>query len=455
MKMKRIILHITALTICLSLFSCSTGSVSQGGAGDTVEESHTAEAQAQEHSHTDTEAETPLLTADNFDYRRYADEHADIKDAYGYDKALLFQHLVTHGILEGRSWHSTDPAVEEVIMGYDAEAKAALIRSLVGDAFERQSGENDLILPDITGPELLIEAQIDWQKYASDYPEAAEACGEDEALLAAFFWERGIRDGHIVHSNDAEKEAVLTGEDAVARAELLKYYRNPYYLGGDPEDWVKENFTEEEEERIRRFYEQTLLTGDSIMQGFQRVCAASEDPLLLSFQFFASHGYTLELALQDFEGGGYHPVYRGKRLPLWESVPMMDSRRLICFIGSGDLSVERTVEETVDMYEQLLKRIEAAAPDIRIMVMSLTYVYDGVDRAILYSAKIAATNEALYRMTQNNGWEFLDVSYALSDGKGNLTAEYSLDQQTHYIPEAYAVWVRCLKSFALREAQQP
>lgn len=390
------------------------------------------------------------LTEENFDYRRYADEHADIKAAYGYDRALLFQHLKNHGILEGRSWHSTDPEVEEIIMGYDAAAKEELIRALVGDAREESAKEESLILPEVTGVEALRDAEIDFVRYAKEYPEAAKACGENEEALAAYYWEKGICAGHLVHSRNAAKEEILSGDDAVARAELLKLYRNPYFLGGTLKDWQREDFSEEEEKRISSFYGKTLLTGDSIMQGYQRVCAAAQDPFLLSFQFLASHGYTLELALKE-HGDGYHPVYRGERMALWDCVPLMESDTLLCFLGGGDLSVGRTVEETAQMYETLLKKIGAVQPDLHIILLSMTYVYEGVDREILSSARIAATNEALYRMAGENGWGFIDVSYALSDGKGNLTPEYSLDQQTHYVPEAYAVWTRCIKSYALRE----
>ena len=394
-----------------------------------------------------------LITGDmqtSIDFRRYADEHADIKEAYGYDRELLFFHLVHYGVSEGRSWHSTDPAVEEIIMGYDAAAKEALIRALVGDAREESAKEESLILPEVTGAEALRDAEIDFIRYAKEYPEAAKACDGDEAALAAYYWEKGMREGHQVHSENAEKEKILSGNDAAAKAELLQRYRNPYALGGMPSEWQRGDFSEEEEEKIRAFYGKTLLTGDSIMQGYQRVCAAAGDPFLLSFQFLASHGYTLELALKD-GGDGYHPVYRGERMPLWECVPPMECDTLICFLGEGDLSVGAGAKACADMYERLLDRILEKQPDIKVILISLTYVYDGVNRSTMHSANIAAANEAICQMAQRKGWGFVDVSYAMSDGYGNLTPEYSLDQQTHYIPDAYAVWTRVLKSYALRE----
>ena len=47
-------------------------------------------------------ATTGGLTAATFDARRYADTYADIKKAFGYNEALLWQHYQQYGIKEGR-----------------------------------------------------------------------------------------------------------------------------------------------------------------------------------------------------------------------------------------------------------------------------------------------------------------------------------------------------------------
>lgn len=38
-----------------------------------------------------------------FDYRYYADSHADLKSAYGYNESSLYDHFINYGIKEGRS----------------------------------------------------------------------------------------------------------------------------------------------------------------------------------------------------------------------------------------------------------------------------------------------------------------------------------------------------------------
>lgn len=42
------------------------------------------------------------LTKDNFDYKRYADQYQDIKNAFGYDQEKLWNHYTKYGLNEGR-----------------------------------------------------------------------------------------------------------------------------------------------------------------------------------------------------------------------------------------------------------------------------------------------------------------------------------------------------------------
>ena len=46
---------------------------------------------------------TPFLgSMDDFDYRAYADQYPDLREAFGYDKEALYGHYIAHGINEGR-----------------------------------------------------------------------------------------------------------------------------------------------------------------------------------------------------------------------------------------------------------------------------------------------------------------------------------------------------------------
>ena len=53
------------------------------------------------------------LNRGNFDTRRYANEYQDLKQAFGYDEAALWQHFVMFGISEGRQAFIRVPDVPE------------------------------------------------------------------------------------------------------------------------------------------------------------------------------------------------------------------------------------------------------------------------------------------------------------------------------------------------------
>ncbi len=51
------------------------------------------------------------ITEENFDYKEYADAYPDVKEAYGYNKDLLFAHFQNVGRLEGRVAYTTDDSL--------------------------------------------------------------------------------------------------------------------------------------------------------------------------------------------------------------------------------------------------------------------------------------------------------------------------------------------------------
>ncbi len=82
---------------------------------------------------TNPHANNPWLIS-GFDYVAYADRYADLKAAFGYDKTALFKHYVTFGISEGRvaefkapTYQGGDPAKFDYMAYADryADLKAA------------------------------------------------------------------------------------------------------------------------------------------------------------------------------------------------------------------------------------------------------------------------------------------------------------------------------------------
>ncbi len=98
-----------------------------------------------------------------FDTRRYANEYQDLKQAFGYDEAALWQHFVTFGIDEGR---------QVFIQG-------------LGDGLDR--------------------GNFDTRRYANEYQDLKQAFGYDEAALWQHFVMFGISEGRQAFARVPDK----------------------------------------------------------------------------------------------------------------------------------------------------------------------------------------------------------------------------------------------------------
>lgn len=100
-----------------------------------------------------------------FDYKAYADAYADLKSAFGYDAAKLYNHYVTRGKAEGRI---------ASFAGAPAAAAAPAVQSALGEF-----------------------AKFDYRAYANIYPDLKAAYGYDAAKLYAHYVNYGYAQGRV------------------------------------------------------------------------------------------------------------------------------------------------------------------------------------------------------------------------------------------------------------------
>lgn len=125
-------------------------------------------------------------------------------------------------------------------------------------------------------------------------------------------------------------------------------------------------------------------------------------------------------------------------------------RLLFINIGTNDISAQNYEREAMlAKYRALLRRIRAALPETRIVVMS----YYPVNRTELFetgwfgartNAEIDAVNLRLQTMAVDLGLEYVDVTACLRNGDGNLEEAISVDGM-HMLPDGY---VRVLEILA-------
>ncbi|MBR5420355.1 MAG: hypothetical protein IK115_04330 [Lachnospiraceae bacterium] len=205
-------------------------------------------------------------------------------------------------------------------------------------------------------------------------------------------------------------------------------------------------YTDEQMAAIAEFYSNTVFTGDSVLLGFNNYCARSSDPVCSGLKFLSSGSYSLHNAFRPVSDSSIHPLYQGVQYPLWESVPLIGPNRLFLFFGINDVSFG--VEDSLAMYPLLIDNILAACPDLDITILSATYTLAGAGKGGINNENLSAFNSGAAELCAERGWGFLNLADALSDGQGNLKAEYCSDGFVHETNAAYEIWEMMIKAYA-------
>ena len=136
-------------------------------------------------------AETALTSA-TFDSRRYADTYADLKAAFGYDHAKLWNHYVTFGAKENRK-----------------------VYTVSGDAGTAPSAGT------AAG---LNSANFDSRRYADMYADLKAAFGYDHAKLWNHYLTFGAKEGRTVYTTAGVQLTGVPAAPQIATIEQMKQY---------------------------------------------------------------------------------------------------------------------------------------------------------------------------------------------------------------------------------------
>ena len=201
------------------------------------------------------------------------------------------------------------------------------------------------------------------------------------------------------------------------------------------------------EEEIDAYFKDTVFVGDSIMLGFRNYCMKQKDSFLNDIQFLAEGSFSVNNALWDVTEKSVHPVYKGQKRQVWESISMMNAKKVFLFFGMNDLNISG-LEGTCEKYKELISKIKEKSPDVEIHIISMTYTLKGAGKGKLKNDTIREFNELLQEMASENGWGFLDMATPLSDENGDLKAAYCSDGFVHQSRAAYDVWTTVIRDYA-------
>ncbi len=206
------------------------------------------------------------------------------------------------------------------------------------------------------------------------------------------------------------------------------------------------DITELTDEQLAEYYGDSVFIGDSIMEGF-RIYSARQDNFVHDIQFLTAISYSVHNALRPVKGNIPHPEYQGKKCHVWDVLPLLGKKRVFILLGTNDL-VSYGPESNRDKYKELIDKILETSPDLEIHIVSVTYTVKGKEKGCLYNPTIDIYNSLLQEMAEENGWGYIDLCTAISDGEGNLEASLSSDKFVHLKTSAYALWEDELINYA-------
>ena len=133
-------------------------------------------------------------------------------------------------------------------------------------------------------------------------------------------------------------------------------------------------------------------------------------------------------------------------------------RKVFINIGTNDLSdPDLPMETMIQRYDEILTRIEAAVPGVRIYLMAyypINYeaAADFMKPGLLIrtNEKIAAANGLIQQLAKKHGQRYIDVNDPLKDDRGRLKAEYTIEGM-HIKPEGYRAIFPAIVKYIMEE----
>ncbi len=134
----------------------------------------------------------------------------------------------------------------------------------------------------------------------------------------------------------------------------------------------------------------------------------------------------------------------------------LEPRKLFINIGTNDLSdSSKSVEKVMENYAEILTRVRAALPDIKLYIMAYYPVnYDAATPEmkeclkIRSNEKINQANSCLMQLAVRFGGTYINVNSPLTDKQGRLKAEYTFEGM-HINEDGYRAIYPGVKKFIL------
>ncbi len=175
----------------------------------------------------------------------------------------------------------------------------------------------------------------------------------------------------------------------------------------------------------KSYFNDTLFVGDSITNMFSMFNDAYG--LFDDAKFLCSIGLSYGNSLWSMENeNNVFPTYRGDKILIEDAVAEMNVKKVYILLGMNDIGVYG-IDRSIENMKELVSRILAKSPDVKIYIQSVTPIIRGKERDDLNNAFIAEFNDKLCKACEENKLYFIDICQAMSDSEGFLLDDYCSD----------------------------
>lgn len=243
-----------------------------------------------------------------------------------------------------------------------------------------------------------------------------------------------------------------TSDENSTPAENSKPNGNDIVAGGDP--YVDGIYTGQDLDThgvdrndLEDFLEDSLFVGDSVTDGFKLYVNNYGDMPSVNFFSIASYGYIN--SCRDKATSSLHPKIGGELMYIWEAVEYYEAKRVFINFGLNDFGYI-TDTKLISCLDTICENIHETSPETEIVFLSSGFFTKsardngkGVDNDL-----VRRKNEVVLDYCDENGYDFIDLSWVYADENGYLAAQYSYDNYCHLKYDKYNFWEDILMAYA-------
>ncbi len=185
------------------------------------------------------------------------------------------------------------------------------------------------------------------------------------------------------------------------------------------------------QDRVKVFKEENLewqhvvLLGDSITEGFDVAKYFPGRRVL-------NRGIGADVIGNDMPADDPRGVLQRLDASVFDCSPSV----LFILIGINDLGMGRTVDQMETGYREMLRRLRARRPDLKVFLQSVLPTRGNYAK---HNRSVLAFNDRLKKLASEYNCSYLDLHSLVRDGAGELKADFTRDG-LHLTEPAYLIW---------------